>query len=93
VIVYAVIVEAGKYTDDSYPPSFPWLAVRSPDHDVLAPVRLCKSSTGMSSLPVSIAAFRAEHAGKVTLTAPLARQWAAVKSAPSPYHATVTVRG
>jgi hypothetical protein len=91
-IVYAVIVEAGKYTDTSYPPSFPWLAVRSPDHHVLAPVRLCKA-TSMSSLSLSIAAFRAEHAGEVTLTGPLAPRWATVKSAPSPYHAAVAVRG
>jgi hypothetical protein len=90
-MVYAVVVEPNKYTDLSYPASFPWLSARSPDHHVLTPAHLCKQ-TGTSSLSESITAFRATHAGKVTLIAPLGPRWAGLKNGPPPYRATVTVR-
>jgi len=90
-IVFAVMVEAGKYTETSYPTTFPWLTARSSDHHVLTPVRVCRQ-TGMSSLAISVAAFRATHAGKVTVTGPLAPRWAGLKTGPRPYRATVTVR-
>ena len=87
-IVFDVQVEAAEYTSS---PGFPWLKPTSSDLAVLAPVRLCKS-TGVSSLPVRVTAFRAKRRGSATLAASLAPQWRSVKLKPRPSSARITVR-
>lgn len=90
-IVYAEIIEPAKYAGASYPPGFPWLSATSPNHHVLTPVALCRSN-GVSTLALEVAAFRATHTGTVTLTAPLAAPWRALKAGPREYRAAVTIR-
>jgi hypothetical protein len=89
-IVYSEIVEPAKYGGASYPTGFPWLAATSHNRHVLTPVALCEQ-TAVSTLVLKVAAFRATHAGVVTLTAPLAARWRTLKTGPRPYRATVTV--
>jgi hypothetical protein len=97
--VYVELVEAEKYLSwpaDTKPPprGFPWAAARSSDPGVLRRVALCPSS-GFSTLPVVVYAFRALTPGAVTLTAPITQAWKRVKPARRrglhPYRATVTV--
>jgi hypothetical protein len=97
--VYVELVEAEKYLSwpaGTKPPprGLPWAAARSSDPSVLRRVALCPSS-GASTLPVVVYAFRALTPGTATLTAPIAQAWKHVKPARRrglhPYRATVTV--
>jgi hypothetical protein len=97
--VYVELVVAEKYLSwpaGTTPPPrvFPWAAARSSDPSVLRRVALCPSS-GVSTLPVVVYAFRALTPGMATLTAPVAQAWKRVKPARRRglylYHATVTV--
>jgi hypothetical protein len=98
-VVYVELVEAEKYL--SWPAGtkprarvFPWASARSSDPRVLRRVALCPSS-GASTLPVVVYAFRALTPGTTTLTAPIAQVWKRVKPARRrslhPYRATVIV--
>ncbi len=98
-VVYVELVVAEKYLSwpaSTKPPPhvFPWVAARSSDHSVLRRVALCPSS-GASTLPVVVYAFRALTPGTATLTAPIAQAWKRVKPARRrglhPYRATVIV--
>lgn len=98
-VVYVELVEAEKYLSwpaGTKPPPrvFPWAAARSSDPSVLQRVALCPSS-GASTLPVVVYAFRALTPGTTTLTAPIAQAWKRVKPARRrglhPYRATVIV--
>jgi hypothetical protein len=98
-VVYVELVEAEKYLSwpaGTKPPPrvFPWAAARSSDPSVLRRVALCPSS-GTSTLPVVVYAFRALTPGTTTLTAPLAQAWKRVKPARRrglhPYRAIVIV--
>lgn len=86
-VVYAVLVEAVELTNR---PGFPWGQPKSSDPRVLVPVRLCEA-TRTSSLPVSVAGFRAVGEGTATLSAPLAPAWRRAPDRPAPYQATVRV--
>jgi hypothetical protein len=97
--VYVELVEAEKYLSwpaGTKPPPrvFPWAAARSSDSSVLRRVALCPSS-GASTLPVVVYAFRALTPGTATLTAPIAQAWKHVKPARRrglhPYRATAIV--
>jgi hypothetical protein len=97
--VYVELVEAEKYLSWSAgttppPPVFPWAAARSSDPSVLRRVAVCPSS-GVSTLPILVYAFRALTPGTATLTAPIAQAWKHIKPARRrglhPYHATVIV--
>jgi hypothetical protein len=97
--VYVELVVAEKYLSwpaGTKPPPrvFPWAAARSSDPSVLRRVALCPSS-GASTLPIVVYAFRALTPGTATLTAPIAQAWKRVKPARRrglhPYHATVIV--
>jgi hypothetical protein len=87
-VVFDVQVEAEEYTSS---PGFPWLTPKSSDLAVLVPVRLCKS-TGVSSLPVRVTAFRAKRRGSAILAAPLGPRWRSIKLKPQPSQVRVTVR-
>jgi hypothetical protein len=98
-VVYVELVEAEKYLSwpaGTKPPPrvFPWAAARSSDPSVLRRVALCPSS-GASTLPIVVYAFRALTPGTTTLTAPIAQAWKRVKPARRrglhPYRATVIV--
>jgi hypothetical protein len=98
-VVYVELVEAEKYLSwpaGTKPPArvFPWATARSSDPSVLRRVALCPSS-GASTLPVVVNAFRALTPGTATLTAPIAQAWKRVKPARRrglhPYRATVIV--
>jgi hypothetical protein len=98
-VVYVELVEAEKYLSwpaGTKPPPrvFPWAAARSSGPSVLRRVALCPSS-GASTLPVVVYAFRALTPGTSTLTAPIAQAWKRVKPARRrglhPYRATVIV--
>jgi hypothetical protein len=97
--VYVELVVAEKYlswpTGTKPPPRvFPWTAARSSDASVLRRVALCPSS-GVSTLPIVVYAFRALTPGTAALTAPVAQAWKRVKPARRrglrPYRATVIV--
>jgi hypothetical protein len=97
--VYVELVVAEKYLSWSAgtkppPRVFPWAAARSSDPSVLRRVALCPSS-GASTLPIVVYAFRALTPGTATLTAPIAQAWKHIKPARRrglhPYHATVIV--
>jgi hypothetical protein len=97
--VYVELVVAEKYlswpTGTKPPPRvFPWGAARSSDPSVLRRVALCPSS-GVSTLPIIVYAFRALTPGTATLTAPIAQAWKRVEPARRrglhPYRATVIV--
>jgi hypothetical protein len=99
VFVYVELVEAEKYLSwpaGTKPPPrvFPWAAARSSDPGVLRRVALCPSS-GVSTLPIVVYAFRALTPGNATLTAPVAQAWERVEPARRrglrPYRATVIV--
>jgi hypothetical protein len=98
-VVYVELVEAEKYLSwpaGTKPPThvFPWAAARSSDPSVLRRVALCPSS-GASTLPVGVYAFRALTPGTATLTAPIAQAWKHIKPARRrglyPYRANVIV--
>jgi hypothetical protein len=89
-IVYVALVEPDKYTSQRYPQGFPWLSTASSNPHVLVPTPLC-AHTAIYSLPVSLSAFRATHAGEATLAAPLASPWRSLKRGPRPYQSTVTI--
>jgi len=98
-VVYVELVEAEKYLSwpaGTKPPArvFPWAAARSSDPSVLRRVALCPSS-GASTLPVVVYAFRTLTPGTATLTAPIAQAWKRAKPARRrglhPYRATVIV--
>jgi hypothetical protein len=91
-IVYVAFVEAGQYLNGHYPKRFPWLTATSSRPNVLVGTPLCGSG-GAYSLPVRLWAFRASHAGKAILSAPLTPAWRSVKGGPRPYQSTVAVRG
>ncbi|MFZ2114323.1 MAG: hypothetical protein WAU77_11430 [Solirubrobacteraceae bacterium] len=83
--VYVELVEAEKYLSwpaGTKPPPrvFPWATARSSDPSVLRRVALCPSS-GASTLPVVVYAFRALTPGTTALTAPIAQAWKRVKPA------------
>ncbi len=97
--VYVELVVAEKYlswsTGTKPPPRvFPWAAARSSDPSVLRRVALCPSS-GVSTLPIVVYAFRALTPGTGTLTAPIAQAWLRAKPARRrglhPYRAIVIV--
>jgi hypothetical protein len=97
--VYVELVVAEKYLSwpaGTKPPPrvFPWAAARSSDPSVLRRVAVCPSS-GVSTLPILVYAFRALTPGTATLTAPIAQAWKHIKPARRrglhPYHATVIV--
>jgi hypothetical protein len=97
--VYVELVVAEKdlsWAAGTKPPPrvFPWAGARSSDPSVLRRVALCPSS-GASTLPVVVYAFRALTPGTTTLTAPIAQAWKRVKPARRrglrPYRATVIV--
>jgi hypothetical protein len=97
--VYVELVVAAKYlswpTGTKPPPRvFPWTAARSSDPRVLRRTALCTSS-GVSTLPIVVYAFRALTPGTATLTAPIAQAWKRVKPARRrglhPYRAIVIV--
>ena len=96
--VYVELVVAEKYLSwpaGTKPPRvFPWAAARSSGASVLRRVALCPSS-GVSTLPIVVYAFRALTPGTATLTAPIAQAWKRVKPAQRrglrPYRATVIV--
>lgn len=97
--VYVELVEAEKYlswpTGTKPPPRvFPWAAARSSDPSMLRRVALCPSS-GASTLPVVVYAFRALTPGTATLAAPIAQAWKRAKPARRrglhPYRTTVIV--
>ena len=98
-VVYVELVEAEKYLSwpaGTKPPPrvFPWAVARSSGPSVLRRVALCPSS-GASTLPVVVYAFRALTPGTSTLTAPIAQAWKHIKPARRrglhPYRATVIV--
>jgi hypothetical protein len=84
------VSQADKYLSSRDPQGFPWLSPTSSNPHILAPVALCARSTGYT-LPVSLAAFRALHAGSAIPTARLSRPWRAFKGGPHSYRSTVTV--
>jgi hypothetical protein len=97
--VYVELVVAEKYLSwpaGTKPPPrvFPWAVARASDPSVLRRVALCPSS-GVSTLPIVVYAFRALTPGTATLTAPIAQAWKRVKPARRrglrPYRATVIV--
>lgn len=90
--VYAVLVEPERYAGSTYPPGFPWVAATSSDRKVLSPFTLCPSH-GVSTLPLSIAGFRALDAGTATVRAPLATPWRSFPGRPPAFGASVTVSG
>jgi len=90
-IVYVALVEADKYLSLGDPRGFPWLSVTSSNPHVLARTPLC-AQAATYTLPVSVAAFRATHAGEATLTARLTPPWRSFKTGPRPYQSTVTIR-
>jgi hypothetical protein len=57
---------------------------------VLSSVRLCKREF-VSSVDISIAAFRATHAGSATITAQLRRSWRSIENGPKRFSTTVKV--
>lgn len=98
-VVYVELVEAEKYLSwpaGTKPPPrvFPWAAARSSDPSVLRRIALCPSS-GASTLPIVVYAFRALTPDTATLTAPIAQAWKRVKPARRrglhPYRVTVIV--
>jgi hypothetical protein len=97
--VYVELVVAEKYLSwpaGTKPPPrvYPWAAARSSDTSVLRRVPLCPSS-GASTLPIVVYAFRALTPGTATLTAPIAQAWKRVepirRRGLRPYRATVIV--
>lgn len=97
--VYVELVVGEKYLSwpaGTKPPPrvYPWAVARSSDPSVLRRVALCPSS-GVSTLPIVVYAFRALTPGTATLTAPIAQAWKRVKPARRrglhPYRATVIV--
>jgi len=91
-IVYEALVEPDEYTSQRYPRGFPWLSIASSNPHVLVPTPLC-AHTGLYSLPVSLAAFRATHAGEATLAAALASPWRSLNGGPRPYRSRVIIHG
>jgi hypothetical protein len=89
VTVWAVEGEPEKYVTRA---AFPWLAVRSSDARVLAPIRLCTSVVPTFSIPERVYAFEAKTVGSVRLSDALASQWRSASPRPAPYRAVVTVR-
>jgi hypothetical protein len=97
--VYVELVEAESYLSwapGTKPPPgvFPWAGARSSDSTVLRRVPLCPS-TGASTLPIVVYAFRALTPGRAALTAPIAQAWKRLnptrRRGLRPYRATVTV--
>jgi hypothetical protein len=97
--VFVELVVAEKYLSwraGTKPPPrvYPWGAALSSDLSVLRRAALCPSS-GVSTLPVVVYAFRALTPGTATLTAPVAQAWRRVNPARRrglrPYRATVIV--
>jgi len=84
--VYVVLVEEEGLNG----PGFPWQKPSSSNRNVLAPVHLCRSDDD-SSLPTTVAAFRAVGHGEATVTAPLARRWRSQTNKPRPAIDHVTV--
>lgn len=89
-IVYVALVEPDAYTSPRHPRGFPWLSTASSNPRVLVPTPLC-AHTAIYSLPVSVSAFRATHAGEANLAAPLASPWRSLKTGLRPYQSTVTI--
>jgi len=91
VVVWAVEGEPEQLVRAGRPSVFPWLAVRSSDSRVLAPVTLCTHEPLTFGIPEHVYAFRARRSGRATLSAALAPAWRVVASRPTRYRATVTV--
>ena len=72
-VVYVTLVEPVEI--GSAPSSFPWPTPRSSNAKVLVHVPICKHPPLVTSLAVTITAFRAVSAGTATVRAPLSRAW------------------
>jgi hypothetical protein len=90
-LLFVTLVEPAKYTSQAYPPGFPWQAPVSSDPRVLARVPVCRS-TGVSSLPLAVYAFRALKVGAATVVAPLKPTWRVHPTGLHHFFATVTIR-
>jgi len=94
-LVYVELVKPEKYASGSLPVVFPWLAPTSSKPDILARVTLCPRLE-VSALALKLTAFRALHAGTVTIVAVLAPAWNAVRPALRrglrPYRSTVVIQ-
>jgi hypothetical protein len=91
VVVYVALVEPEKYASEPYPQSFPWLEPSSSNSRVLTSIPLC-GHINVSSLPLTVTAFRAGRPGSATLLAPLAPAWRSKHAGFAAFRASVTVR-
>lgn len=71
-VLYVVLEEPAEL--GSVPTSFPWHTPKSSNPRVLKRVPLCKY-LDVSTVALTVTAFRAIGAGTATVTAPLSRAW------------------
>ena len=95
-IVWAVEAELpggpGQIAGPGRPSTWPWLPVRSSDDHVLMPVTLCTHHRVTHGGPERVYAFRAERAGRATLSAAVVLAWRRVAGPPPlSFRAIVTV--
>jgi len=72
-VVYVELIEPEEI--GTAPSSFPWPTPRSSNTKVLMQAPICKNPPLITSVAVTVTAFRAVGAGAATVTAPLSRAW------------------